>query len=111
MRAKRRPTEEKRPASGGMIAVLDAELGRERGGVDRAGAAVGDEDEIARVAAALGRDGAQRAHHRGVREAVDPARRLEHREPERLGDAADRVAAAPLAETVRSPEASGPVGM
>ena len=66
-----------------------AELGRERRGVDRAGAAVGDEREVGRVAALLGRDGAQRAHRRRVREVVDAARRLERREAELRAERAD----------------------
>ena len=66
----------------------DAEVGGQGGGVDGPGAAVRDEHELARVAAALGGDSAERAHHRRVREPVDAARRLGELEPERLGDAA-----------------------
>ena len=65
-----------------------AEILGEPGGVDRAGAAVGDQREVARVAPLLGRDRAQRARHPRVRDPVDPARRLEQRQPERLRDAA-----------------------
>ena len=70
----------------------DAELGGERRGVHRAGAAVGDEHEVGRVASLLGRHGAKRAHHRGVRELVDAPGGLERGEPER----ARRAARAPL---------------
>ena len=66
-----------------------AELGRERRGVHRARAAVGDEHEVGRVAALLGRDGAERAHRRRVREVVDAARRLERREAELRAERAD----------------------
>ena len=89
----------------------DAELGRERGGVDRAGAAVGDEDEVGRIAPALGGDGTQRPHHRGVREPVDAAGRLVGCEAERRRRRVATASAARSAETVRSPDASGPVGM
>ena len=50
-----------------------AELGCEGRRVNRACAAVGDEDELPRVAPALGGDRAQGPHHRRVREAVDAA--------------------------------------
>ena len=65
-----------------------AELGGEPRGVDRPRAAVRDERELARVAALLRRDRPQRAHHRRVREAVDAARDLDRREPERRPPAA-----------------------
>jgi hypothetical protein len=68
----------------------DTELLGECGRVHRAGAAVGDQRELARVTALLRRNGPQRAHHRRVRKAVDAARRVECRQLERLRDAADR---------------------
>ena len=49
----------------------DAELLGQPGGVHRPGAAVGDQRELARVAALLGGDGSQRAHHAGVRDPVN----------------------------------------
>ena len=45
----------------------------------------------ARVAALLGRDRAERAHRRRVREVVDAARGLERREAEPLAERADRL--------------------
>ena len=69
----------------------DAEVLREPARVDRAGAAVGDQRELARIAALLGGDRAQRTHHPRVRDPVDPARGLEHGQAERPGDAADRL--------------------
>ncbi len=60
----------------------DAELGGERGRVNGAGAAVGEEHEVGRVAALLGRDRTQGAHHRAVGQVVDAACRLDRREPE-----------------------------
>ena len=68
-----------------------AELLGEPRRVHRAGAAVGDQRELARVAALLGRDRAQRAGHARVRELVDARGRLEQRQPERPGDARDRL--------------------
>ena len=68
----------------------DAEIVGEPAGVDGPGAAVGDDREVARVAALLGRDRPQRPGHARVRDAVDAVGRLEQREPERLGDALAR---------------------
>jgi hypothetical protein len=65
------------------------QLGRERRGVHRTRAAVREEHELRGIAALLGRDGAERAHHRGVREVVDGASgdpdRLERPLRERAG--------------------------
>ena len=57
--------------------------------MDGAGPAVGDEREVGRVTTFLGRDGAEGAHRRGVREVVDAARRLERREAELRAERAD----------------------
>ena len=51
------------------------------------GAAVGNEREVTRVAALLGRDRPQGPGHAGVRDAVDAVGRLEHGQPERICDA------------------------
>ena len=69
-----------------------AELLGEADRVHRAGAAVRDEREVARVAALLRRDGAQRARHARVRDRVDAGGDARRREPERLGDALERLA-------------------
>jgi hypothetical protein len=68
-----------------------AEILREAGRVNRPGAAVGDQREVARVAPLLGRDRPQRPRHPRVRDPVDPTRRLEEGQTERLGDAAHRL--------------------
>ena len=61
----------------------DAELVGKPAGMNGAGAAVGDEREVTRVAALLGRDRPQGPGHAGVRDAVDAVGRLEHGQPER----------------------------
>ena len=65
----------------------DAEVVGEPAGVDRPRAAVGDDREVARIAALLRRDRPQRPGHARIRDAVDAVGRLEHREPERPGHA------------------------
>ena len=52
-----------------------------------AGVAVGDEGEPSRVAARLGSDGAQRARHLGVRDAMNAGGRFEQGEAKGIGDA------------------------
>ena len=82
------PTAEKTPGRGGTSTRRMPELARERGGVDRAAAAERDEREVARVAAALDRHRLDRADHARVRQLVGAVRRVEHVQPERLGDVA-----------------------
>ena len=53
--------------------ALDPELGGDRRGVHRPGAAEGQQGEVARVDAALDGDHAQRAHHLLVGDADDPS--------------------------------------
>ena len=74
-----------------------AELLREPGGVDGPGAAVGDQRELARVAALLRRDRAQRARHPRVRDRVDAGGELERS----TGRAAPRHARAPASASSR----------
>ena len=71
-RAKSRPSDAEEPRERGHEHGAAAEVLGEPGGVHRAGAAVGDQREVARVAALLGRDRPQRAHHPRVRDRVDP---------------------------------------
>ena len=71
MPANSRPSALNSPGSGGTSDAADAQLAGQPGGVDRAGAAEGQQREPARVAAALGRDGPQRPHHPRVGDAVD----------------------------------------
>ena len=70
-----------------------AELLGEADRVHRPGAAVGDQRELARVAALLGRDGAERAGHARVRDRVDAGGSLDGVEAERLRDALERRSA------------------
>ena len=88
-----------------------AELLGEPGRVHRAGAAVGDQRELARVAALLGRDRAQRAVHARVRELVDAARRP--RASVSPSGSATRATAssASSAEIAICPSATAPAGI
>ena len=68
----------------------------DRVGVQRPGAAEGDERELARVVAALDGDHAQRAGHVLVDDRQDALRRLRRRDrPDRVGDRGDGGAARP----------------
>ncbi|OPZ04390.1 MAG: hypothetical protein BWZ08_02706 [candidate division BRC1 bacterium ADurb.BinA292] len=69
------------------------QFARQAGGLDRPRAAEGDQHILAGIAAALGRDLAQRPHRDGIGDAVDPLRRLEQVEPEGAGNlVVDRAA-------------------
>ena len=90
-----RPSAERTPPARGQRIALDAELGGDRRGVHRAGAAEGQQGEAARVDAALDRDDAQRPHHLLVGDADDPGGRLARVEAERRGERGDRRARPP----------------
>ncbi len=64
----------------------DVHLARQRGGVQRAGAAVGHHRELGGVQRRLAEDHAHRVGHVGVDEAPDPARGLDARHPEPAAD-------------------------
>ena len=68
-----RPSAERTPAAPG-TSTVSAELLGERTGVQRAGASVGDEREVARIVAALDRDDAQSAEHLRVDDVDDGGR-------------------------------------
>ena len=91
-----RPVAEKMPGLGGISTVGHLGVARERVRVHRAGAAEADEQEVARVVAALHRDQVQRVDHRRVRDLDDAVRRLDDVEAERLRAALlDRARARP----------------
>ena len=96
-RANSRPSEREQPRERGHEHRPAAELLGEPGGVHRPGAAVGDQRELARVAALLGRDRAQRAVHARVRELVDRRRR-------------PRAASAPSGSATRGDRLLGELG-
>ena len=76
--------------------AADAEIARHVESVDAAVAADGDQREVARVAAALDRDGADRTRHGGVRHRADAVRGLLQRQAERLAHVRlDRLLAEP----------------
>ena len=68
--------------------MVHVELLGDRGGVQRPGAAEGEQGELARVDAALDCHHAHRARHLGARHARDSRGGLGHVHPERLGEAA-----------------------
>ena len=79
-------------ASPGTTIVSTPSDGRVAGGVERAGAAVGHEHEVARVEAAADDLVLQRRRHLRVGDLDDAERRVGDREAERLGDLlADRL--------------------
>ena len=86
----------------------DAELLGQRAGVQAAGAAEGDERELARVEAALDGDHAQRPAHLGVGHAHDAERGLERVEPELGAERPRSAASAASRESVSSPPSSAP---
>ena len=59
------PKAENMPGACGTMTLRDAELARDRDRVQRPGAAIGDEREIAGIEAALGGDALHRIGHRG----------------------------------------------
>ena len=65
------PKAENTPGAGGMMTLRDADLARDLDGMQRPGAAIGDEREIAGIEAALGGDGLDRIGHRGDGDAQD----------------------------------------
>ena len=67
--------------------VCDAEFGGERGRMDRAGAAEGDQREAAWIEAAADRDQADALDHLRVHHAMDTERRVLHRQSEWSRDA------------------------
>ena len=69
----------------------DVERVGDLGRVQRAGAAEGDERELARVVALLDRARADRARHVRVRDREDPLGRLAQAEPELLGELLHRL--------------------
>ena len=78
--ARRRPPacrpRENTPDSGGTTTRLMPSSARQVEGVDAAVAADGDQRQIARIAAALDRDRADRARHGGVGDRADAVRRI-----------------------------------
>ncbi len=78
-----RPSAESTPPGPRAEDALDAELGGDRGGVHRPGAAERQQREAARVDAALDRDDAQRPHHLLVGDPHDPLGGLQLAEAER----------------------------
>ena len=87
-----------------------AEVLGEPGRVHRAGAAVGDQGEVARVAALLGRHRPQRAHHPRVRDRVDPGGELGRGHVELGGERLERACRPASRSTSISPSARGPSG-
>ena len=68
----------------------DTELLGQPRGVDRARPAVGKERKVTGISSFLGGDTSQGTHHSRVRESIDAARALDHREREWLGDPLNR---------------------
>ena len=75
----------------------------ERVRVHGPGAAEAEEDEVARVVAALDGDQVERVDHRGVRDLDDPVRRLGDVEPERLAQRSSIARRAPSTSRPISP--------
>ena len=65
----------------------DAELARQRGGVQRPRPAEGGEREVARIMTALNRDDFQGFRHRMIDDIDDGGRRRAHIDRKRLGEA------------------------
>jgi hypothetical protein len=86
------------------------ELARDRHGVERPAAAVGDQRVVARVEAALGGDAAHRERHLHVGQPDDAGRRGRTPEPERRADLlVDGPGGARQIERHRAPEEAGGV--